>query len=70
LTYDQFSTADTGGYYHPYVGDNDYSYLCGNESEFALDATEVAAFLRRAEMPVVYDGDFYWSDELFELAVD
>jgi hypothetical protein len=64
LTYDQYSTRDTGGYYHPYIGDNEYSYLCGNESEFALDATEVATFLRRAEMPVVYDGDFVWSDEL------
>jgi hypothetical protein len=66
LTYDQFSTRDTGGYYHPYVGDNEYSYLCGNESEFALDETEVREFLQRAAMPIVYDGNFVWSDELEE----
>jgi len=66
LTYDQFSTRDTGGFYHPYVEGNEYSYLCGNESEFALDETETVEFLRRAEMPVIHDGDFYWSDELAE----
>ncbi len=64
LTYDQFSTHDTGAYYHPYVEGNEYSYLCGNESEFALDPPQVVEFLRRAEMPVIYDGDFYWSDDL------
>jgi hypothetical protein len=69
LTYDQFSAPDVGGYYYPYVGDNEYSYLCGNESEYALDATEVQEFLRRAEMPVIYEGDFYWSDELWETLV-
>ncbi|PSQ18599.1 hypothetical protein BRD00_04745 [Halobacteriales archaeon QS_8_69_26] len=64
LTYDQFSAGNTGGFYHPYVEGNEYSYLCGNESEFALDRTEVREFLRRAETPVVYDGDVCWSNEL------
>lgn len=64
LTYDQFQTGDIGGYYRPYAGDNEYSYLCGNESEFALDRAEVLAFLEHAEMPVIYDGEFSWSHEL------
>jgi len=67
LTYDQFQADDIGGYYHPYVGSNEYSYLCGNESEFALDRTEVLGFLEHAEMPVIYDGEFRWSHELHRL---
>jgi len=65
LSYDQYSTKHTGSYYHPYVEGNDYAYLCGNESEFAMDHAAVCRFLDRAEMPVVYGGDFYWSDELY-----
>jgi hypothetical protein len=66
LTYDQYQTGDIGGYYRPYVGDNDYSYLCGNESEFALDRSAVLSFLERAEMPVIYDGEFRWSHDLYQ----
>ena len=64
LTYDQYSTEHAGGHYHPYIEGNDYAYLCGNESEFALTRDEAVEYLARAEMPVVYDGDFYWSQEL------
>jgi len=64
LTYDQFSAATAGGHYRPAVEDEGYAYLCGNESEFALDGAAAAAFLRDAELPVVYDGDVYWSAEL------
>ncbi len=70
LTYDQFTATDAGAYYHPYVGDDDYAYLCGNESEFALDREDVLEFLGRAEMPVVYDGDVYWSNLLRERLVE
>jgi len=65
LTYDQYTTKTTGAHYHPYVEGNDYAYLCGNESEFLLDRGEVVDFLRRSEVPVIYDGDFYWSDRLY-----
>jgi hypothetical protein len=64
LTYDQFSAATAGGHYRPDVEAEGYAYLCGNESEFALDGDEVAQFLRDAELPVVYDGDVYWSRDL------
>jgi hypothetical protein len=66
LTYDQYAAGTAGEHYHPHVGDGNYSYLCGSESEFVLEETEVVDFLGRAEMPVVYGGDFYWSDELHE----
>jgi len=65
LTYDQFSAGNLGAFYRPYIEGNEYSYLCGNESEFALDREATRSFLRRAEMPVIYDGDLYWSGELY-----
>lgn len=66
LTFDQFSIRQVGAYYHPYVDDNAYSYLCGNTSEFALDEAATREFLDRADTSVIYDGEFYWSDELAE----
>jgi hypothetical protein len=64
LTYDQFSSRHTGSFYHPYLEDNEYSYLCGNESEFTLGRDELVSYLSRAELPVVYDGDIHWSTDL------
>ncbi|WP_439027018.1 hypothetical protein [Haloarchaeobius sp. DT45] len=64
LTFDQFSLQHAGSYYHPYVEGNEYSYLCGNESEFALSRNSALEFLDRADTSVIYDGEFYWSDEL------
>jgi hypothetical protein len=64
LQFDQFSIRQVGAYYHPYIADNEYSYLCGNASEFALDRRTLLEFLRRADTSVIFDGEFYWSDDL------
>jgi len=64
LSYDQFSSRHVGGFYQPFIQGNEYSYLCGTESEHALSRDELLAYLDRAEMPVVFDGDVYWSDDL------
>ncbi|WP_135820780.1 hypothetical protein [Halostella litorea] len=64
LSYDQFSPGNLGAFYRPQVGDGEYAYLCGNESEFVLDRDATRAFLRDAELPVVHDGDVYWSGSL------
>ncbi|AGN02640.1 hypothetical protein L593_13505 [Salinarchaeum sp. Harcht-Bsk1] len=64
LTYDQFSSRHAGAFYRPYLGEDRYAYLCGNESDHVLDRSAVAAFLERAALPVIYDGDVYWSDDL------
>jgi len=64
LTHDQFSADKLGAYYRPNIEDNEYAYLCGNESEFALDVETTRSLLSSAEIPVIYDGDVYWSDEL------
>ena len=64
LVYDQFSSQHTGSFYHPYLDGNEYSYLCGNESEFTMGRDEIISYLDRAELPVVYDGDIHWSADL------
>ncbi|WP_435358845.1 hypothetical protein [Haloarchaeobius sp. DFWS5] len=64
LTFDQFSLQHAGSYYHPYIEQNEFSYLCGNESEFALGQQSLLEFLERADTSVIYDGEFYWSDDL------
>jgi len=64
LQFDQFSIREIGAYYHPYIAGNEYSYLCGNSSEFALDESSVLEFLQRADTSVIFDGEFYWSDDL------
>jgi hypothetical protein len=69
LQFDQFSIREVGAYYHPYVADNEYSYLCGNTAEFALDRRTIVDFLARADTSVIYEGEFYWSDDLAERLV-
>ncbi|SNZ05116.1 hypothetical protein SAMN06269185_0776 [Natronoarchaeum philippinense] len=64
LSYDQFSSHHVGAFYHPFLDDAEYSYLCGTESEHALPRGRLLEYLDRAEMPVIYDGDVYWSSDL------
>jgi len=64
VTFDCYSTRVTGSYYFPHTEDNEYAYLCGNESNFALTGPELASLLRESEASVIYDGDIYWSKTL------
>jgi len=64
VSYDQFCSRHAGSFYRPYIGDDRYAYLCGNVSEYLLDRSELATFLDRAALPVIYDGDVYWSASL------
>ena len=70
LTLDCYSTAEIGGFYVPHVGDYEYTNLCGNESNFIVDTDELATFLAGSELPVIYDGDLYWSGELHSMMND
>ncbi len=65
LTLECYSTQVTGSYYFPHAPDNEYSMLCGNESNFVLDRDELVTFLAESEAPVIYDGDLCWSQELW-----
>ncbi|WP_254523515.1 hypothetical protein [Natrinema caseinilyticum] len=65
LTFDCYSTRVTGSYYFPHTATNEYAYLCGNESSFTLTESELVTMLKETEASVIYDGDIYWSKELW-----
>ncbi|WP_408958756.1 hypothetical protein [Natrinema sp. 74] len=65
LTLDCFSTRVSGSYYFPHTEHNEHAYLCGNESSFTLSESELATMLKETEASVIYDGDIYWSKELW-----
>lgn len=65
VTFDCYSTRVTGSYYFPHTEDNDYAYLCGQQSHFTLSRAELASLLKETEASVVYDGDLYWSEDLW-----
>ena len=66
LSMEMFSSRENGTYYQPYVKNNQKTYLFGTECEFTLAKDELLSLLERSDGPVVYDGEFYWCEELFE----
>ncbi len=66
LTLESFSTREAGSYYMPPVPENDLSYLCGTDSTFILSDEQIQSFLDSSQLPVIYDGDLYWSQELVD----
>lgn len=69
LSLECYSTQRIGSYYFPHTEGNEYAYLCGNESNFIFDHEGIVSFLEETESPVIYDGDLYWSQDLWsELA--
>ncbi|ARS88917.1 hypothetical protein [Natrarchaeobaculum aegyptiacum] len=65
VTFDCYSTRVTGSYYFPHTEENDYAYLCGRKSHFTLSRGELTSLLKETEASVVYDGDLYWSEDLW-----
>jgi hypothetical protein len=53
----------------PHTTGSEYAYLCGNESSFTLDRSELLSLLKDTESSVIYDGDIYWSGELWSRLV-
>ena len=65
LTVDCYSTGGVGSYYFPHVDDNEYAHLCGSESTFTCTRAELVDFLEQTAAAVIYDGDLYWSSQLW-----
>jgi hypothetical protein len=65
LTFDCYSTRATGSYYFSHTEAHEYAYLCGNESSLTLTEPELVSVLEDTEASVIYDGDVYWSEELW-----
>ncbi|MFA9415418.1 hypothetical protein [Natrinema sp. HArc-T2] len=65
LCLDCYSTRAAGSYYFPHTETNEYAYLCGNASTFTLAESELVTMLKETEAAVIYNGDIYWSGELW-----
>jgi hypothetical protein len=67
LLYSSMAERRPGSAYQPYLKRHGKMYLCGNDSVFVLDHSELTSFLTRAKIPIVFDGELYWSAELESL---
>ncbi|WP_049970015.1 hypothetical protein [Haladaptatus cibarius] len=63
LTFKSLSISMAGGFYEPYIDVNEMLYLYGNDTSFVLTVDELQSFLKRGEMPILYNAELYWSEE-------
>ncbi len=64
LSYLSMSERRAGSLYQLYLKENDKSHLNGNDASFSLNRSELRSFLTRAKIPILFDGELYWSSEL------
>ena len=65
LKYDTNSPHIAGGVYAPPFPEDERSHLLGTSQRTDLTAEDLADFLDRTDVPVIYDGDIHWSGELY-----
>jgi len=66
VEYRTLSMPNIGGVYQVYRDGDEKPRLHGTDSVFVLEREELLSFLERAKMPLIYDGDLYWSKELMD----
>jgi hypothetical protein len=66
LTYEVVETGTTGGTYRPPCSRDGRAYPHGVNADLDLGRTDLMAFLDRATIPVIHNGDFHWSTALAE----
>lgn len=59
-------TWDLGASYRLDAGEGFSPRLAGNRTEFRSRPSAFVAFLEDRDLPVIYDGEFYWSHEVVE----
>jgi hypothetical protein len=71
LSADQFSITtlvtsirDIGRCYRSHLANDDIMKLCGNSDHFTRSRSELVDYLSRASHPTIYNGTYYWSDDL------
>ena len=64
VTHEVQSPRVTGGWYQPPFAPDERPRLLGTAEEATLSGVELDDLLHRATLPVIYDGDSRWSDEL------
>ncbi|WP_232702380.1 hypothetical protein [Halobacterium wangiae] len=70
VSWEQLSGDGHGGSYDVAADGVDSPRLCGNRTEFAGSAADLAACFDGADHPVIVDGTFYWADEAAALLGD
>ncbi|MFB6188824.1 MAG: hypothetical protein ABEI57_02975 [Halapricum sp.] len=63
LEHEHLSVNTNGSIYHVFFDDHNEYHLQGTKARLHMDKDELLSFLSRAEAPVVYDGELYWSEE-------
>jgi hypothetical protein len=66
LTYEARSPRVAGGWYDPPAGVDGPARLYGSAGHTRLEREALLSVLSEIDMPVVYDGDIRWSEELLE----
>ena len=64
VTHEVQSPRVTGGWYQPPFDPDGSPRLLGSTEEATLSGAELDDLLGRVTLPVIYDGDLHWSDEL------
>ncbi|ADJ15178.1 hypothetical protein [Halalkalicoccus jeotgali] len=64
ITYDVLPNWTAGGWYRPAGIDNERPHLYGTATESTLDREAFLAVLESINAPVIYDGQFFWPEEL------
>ncbi|MFB6106826.1 MAG: hypothetical protein ABEJ70_07625 [Halobacteriaceae archaeon] len=54
----------TGSYFRPPIPGNERIHVCGDEATFTLDRETVRRYLEAGPGPVIYEGTFYWPEDL------
>ncbi|SFR58907.1 hypothetical protein [Halogeometricum limi] len=65
LKYDTNSPRIAGGTYAPPFPEDERSHLLGTSQRTDLTDDDLADFLERTDVPVIYDGDIHWSGDLY-----
>ena len=58
------SIRDIGRCYRSHLAKDDTMNLCGNSEHFIRSRNELLDYLSRAAHPTIYNGTYYWSDDL------
>ncbi len=69
LTADAYLSRTIGDVYYITIDDDQDDpryYLCGDSSTYSLTDPALREFFQRISDPVVYDGAFYWTNELLD----
>ena len=66
VSWDMYTAGDHGSYYRVTAGEPTRPRLTGNRTEFRLGPDELATFIADEDLPVILDGEFFWSHEIVD----